>query len=90
MDNITDAQYSEAFEGLAKHQKEISDHNDKVMESSGVEVEDMECLLECVVVTGKITIVKDSEVRGDRQGDDDRDTIKNIHVDQWSVSDALN
>lgn len=83
---ITDAQYKEAFDNLYEYEKEITDHNEKILKTFGkTAFKDFQDLIENCSVVGKIEFVE--QPKGDKQNEDNG-VFKNVYVDQYSVGDS--
>lgn len=86
VDLITDAQYKEAFDNLYDYEKEITDHNDKVLKTFGGDAhKDFQDLIDSCSVVGKIEFAE--APKGDAQNESNG-IFKDVHVDQYSVGDS--
>ena len=88
MSNLTkqeQADYDAAFTAMAEYERQIDEHNAKVLRENNIRFEDFECLVDDVRVTDKIEIV---DKPSGTDNNEDHARFKRIFVKQWSVGDS--
>lgn len=76
-------QMHDALGDYYNHLEEQTKSNNEMLRRCGISEDEAEDFLDGLDVNGKIEIV--DKPNGDRQEDDDRDFLTNVHVVQWAV-----
>jgi len=84
LDNITEAQYKEAFDAQVQYENSIAEFNWKILYSiSSTAVDDFTVLTKECNVYDKVEIVE--EPAGEPESEDGYGVFTSTQVDQWSV-----
>ena len=80
---VSKEEFDAAMDSVAAYEKEIADHNAKILSDNNIPWEDFESVVDDCAVTGKVEIVTTPE--GNDNCEDPHGVFKRIFVRQWSI-----